>query len=38
MCALELSDAFLPADAYLDIFDSESDSAGDLRHYGRFLC
>jgi hypothetical protein len=27
-----IPDVFIPADAYLDMFDSESDSSGDLGH------
>jgi hypothetical protein len=29
---VEMPDVFLPADEYLDMFDSESDSSGDLGH------
>jgi hypothetical protein len=29
---VEIPDVFLPAEEYLDMFDSESDSSGDLGH------
>jgi hypothetical protein len=29
---VEIPDVFLPAEEYLDLFDSESDSSGDLGH------
>jgi hypothetical protein len=29
---VEFPDVFLPAEAYLDLFDSESDPSGDLGH------
>jgi hypothetical protein len=29
---VEIPDVFLPGEEYLDMFDSESDSSGDLGH------